>query len=181
MSTLQPLGTPAAGDGTVSLAEVFVRHASELRHFLRGRRGAQDAEDLVQESFVRLIETGRTQEVSNPRAWLYRTSTNLAADAGDHRRVRAAVHVDGADVEAVADQRADPARIIEARQHAQHLWAALAALPEACRHAFLLNRFDGLSQREIALRMGISEKTVERHVLRALGACHDTAAKTGPR
>ena len=60
-------------------------------------------------------------------------------------------------------------------------WAALAALPEACRHAFLLNRFDGLSQREIALRMGISEKTVERHVLRALGACHDTAAKTGPR
>ena len=181
MSTLQPSGTSALESGSASLAEVFVRHANELKHFLRGRRGAESAEDLVQDSFVRLIETGQTQQVANPRAWLYRTGANLSAVAGDHRRVRAAVHVDGADVEAVADQRADPARIVEARQHAEHLWAALQALPEACRHAFLLNRFDGLSQREIALRMGISEKTVERHVLRALAACHDTAAKTGLR
>ena len=181
MSAFQPSGAPAIGNGTASLAEVFVRHANELRHFLRGRRGAEDAEDLVQESFVRLIETGQTQHVSNPRAWLYRTSANLAADAFDHRHVRAAVHVDGADVEAVADRRADPARIVEARQHADHLWAALEALPEACRHAFLLNRFDGLSQREIARHMGVSEKTVERHVLRALAACHDTAVKTGLR
>ena len=174
------MSQPAQGDALVlveapaSFGEVFVRHARELRHFLRTRRGAADADDLVQESFVRLLETGRTQDIANPRAWLYRTSSNLASDGADHRRVRAHVHEDDADVDAVADHRADPARIADARQQVAHLWAALLTLPEACRHAFMLNRFDGLSQREIAAHMGISEKTVERHVLRALAVCQES-------
>lgn len=177
MSAAQSPPTSAPG-GATSLADVYKRLAGELRHFLRGRRGADDAEDLVQDSFVRLLETGRTQEIANPRAWLYRTGANLAADARDHRRVRATVHVDDADVEAVADRRADPARVVEARQQAKQVWAALQTLPEACRHAFLLNRFDGMSQREIALHLGLSEKTVERHVLRALAACQQARTKT---
>ncbi len=163
---------PAVRPGSLRCpGEVFVRHARELRQFLRGRRGAHDAEDLVQESFVRLIETGRIQTVHNPRAWLYRTSANLASDAADHRRVRHAVHVEGTDVEAVPDRCADPARIADARQQATKVWSALQTLPQPCRQAFLFNRFDGLSQREIAVQMGISKKTVERYLLRALATC----------
>ncbi len=179
MSSLQPAGTPALDSETNSLADIFMRHANELRRFLHGRRGAHDAEDMVQDSFVRLIEQGQTQVISNPRAWLYRTGSNLATDAHDYNRVRSAVHVDCANIEAIADQTADPARIIEARQQANHLWDALQVLPEVCRHAFLLNRFDGLSQREIAQRLCISEKTVERHVLRALAACNRAVVKKG--
>lgn len=171
MSGTPPAAPSVLGQGVASLAEVYIRLAGELRQFLRRRRGADDAEDLVQESFVRLLETGRMQEIANPRAWLYRTVANLASDAGDRRRVRAAVHVDDADVETVPDRRADPARVVAARQQAEQVWAALQTLPEACRHAFLLNRFDGMSQREIASHLGLSEKTVERHVLRALAAC----------
>jgi RNA polymerase sigma-70 factor (ECF subfamily) len=154
-----------------AIADFFVRHAHELRHYLRTRRGAQDADDLVQDAFLRLLESGRAQEIINPRAWLYRVSANLAADAGDHLRVRAAVHVDGIEPDSLVADQADLLHALHARRQVQHLWTALQGLPEACRHAFLLNRFDGLSQREIAQRLGLSEKTVERHVLRALAAC----------
>lgn len=161
---------------SAALAELFRQHAAELRGFLRFRRGAADAEDLVQESFVRLLQASATRVPDNPRAWLYRTVANLAADAHDHRlvreRVHVSVHVESAElVDEVADHRADPARQAEANQSLQKAWGALRHLPEPCRQAFLLNRLDGMSQRAIAVQLGISEKTVERYILRALEAC----------
>lgn len=155
-----------------TFADLFRRHAAELAGFLRGSRGAPDAEDLVQESFVRLLQASADEAPDNPRAWLYRTSANLAADAYDHRQVRERLHVEGADVaDEIPDPYADPARHVEASQHLRHVWAALLRLPEPCRQAFLLNRIEGMSQRAIAVRLGISEKTVERHILRALEVC----------
>jgi RNA polymerase sigma-70 factor (ECF subfamily) len=155
-----------------ALTDLFRCHATELKGFLRARRGAADAEDLVQESFVRLLQTSATRPPYDPRAWLYRTGANLAADAYDYRQVREKLHVDWpeADDEA-ADPCADPARHADARQRLRHVWAALQRLPEPCRQAFLLNRLEGMSQRVIARQLGISEKTVERHILRALEAC----------
>jgi len=153
------------------VSDAFRRHAAELRHFLRSRRGAPDADDLVQEGFVRLLQTGTATVPDNARAWLYRTCANLAADSYDHRLVRDKLHVEDADVEGAEDACADPARVADARQQLHEVWAALLQLPVACRRAFLLNRLDGMSQRDIALHLGIAEKTVERHVLRALDAC----------
>lgn len=154
------------------LAELFRHHATELTGFLRARKGAHDAEDLVQDGFVRLIQASAVEAPVNPRAWLYRTVSNLAADAYDHRQVRERLHVD---LPCVADefpeQPVDPARHIEARQQLRHVWTALQRLPEPCRHAFLMNRLDGMSQRAIASQLGIAEKTVERHILRAMQAC----------
>lgn len=155
-----------------ALAELFHRHATELCGYLRARRGAPDAEDVVQESFVRLLATCKTDVPGNPRAWLYRTSANLAADAYDHRQVRSRLYVDWPDLaDEIVDPCADPARHTEASQRLRHILAALQQLPEPCYLAFLLNRFDNLSQRAIAVRLGLSEKTVERYILRALEAC----------
>ncbi len=155
-----------------TFAELFHRHAAELAGFLRVRKGAADAEDLVQDSFVRLLQASATEAPDNPRAWLYRTGANLAADAYDHRQVRERVHVDWPEyADEVPDHPADPARHVEASQQLRHVWAALQRLPEPCRQAFLLNRLDGMSQRAIAAHLGIGEKTVERHILRALEAC----------
>lgn len=153
------------------LGDLFEHYASELQAFLRHRRGRHDAEDLVQDSFVRLIEHGGEQPLDNPRAWLYRTSANLAADAYDYQQVRTGLQGEWDSAEQVEDDCADPARINAGRQQLHCVWRALLKLPEPCRQAFLLNRLDGMSQREIAVHLGISEKTVERHVLRALQAC----------
>ncbi|MBK6675318.1 MAG: sigma-70 family RNA polymerase sigma factor [Proteobacteria bacterium] len=99
------------------------------------------------------------------------------ADARDYRRVREAVHAPApvAHIESIAAPASDPAVQVEAAQRLQCVWQALQVLPAPVRQAFLLNRLEGLSQREIAQRLGLSEKTVERHVLRALEACHAAA------
>lgn len=158
-----------------TLTDLFRRHAAELAGFLRARKGAPDAEDLVQDSFIRLLQASVTEAPDNSRAWLYRTGANLAADAYDHRQVRERIHVDWPEfAEETPDLPADPARRVEASQQLRHVWIALQRLPEPCRQAFLLNRLEGLSQRAIARQLGISEKTVERHILRALEACRRT-------
>lgn len=162
----QPLEKPDA------LAELFRRHAAELCGYLRVRRGAPDAEDIVQESFARLLAACKTGAPDNPRAWLYRTAANLAADAYDHHLVRNRHHVPCPDLlDEAADLCADPAHHAEASQRLRHIWAALQHLPEPCRQAFLLNRLDNLSQRAIAAQLGLSEKTVERHIRRSLETC----------
>lgn len=154
-----------------TFAEIFRRYAGELRRYLRAKRGAHDAEDLVQESFIRLLQTSATNAPENSGAWLYRTCANLASDSYDYRAVRESIHVEWDNLDELEDGCADPAQRVEGRQQLRQVWIALYRLPEPCRHAFLLNRLDGLRQREIAMHLGLSEKTVERHILRALDAC----------
>lgn len=156
------------------IADIFQRYVSELRRYLRARRGAHDAEDLVQEGFVRLLQSSVSGAPGNSRAWLYRTCTNLAYDSNDYRAVRDRVHVECNNLDDLGDECADPARKIEGRQQLQQVWLAMQGLPEPCRHAFLLNRLDGRSHREIAIHLGLSEKTVERYIQRALEVCRRT-------
>ncbi len=154
---------------------LFARHMEEIRRFLRHSRAAPDADDLVQEGFVRLLQCPPERFPDNPRAWLFRTCSNLASDARDYRRVREAAHgrrATPAELDAVAAPALDPAARSEAQDQLLQVWRALQSLPAPCRRAFLLNRLDGMSQRQIAAHLGLSEKTVERHVLRALAACH---------
>jgi len=167
----------AAHEESPGVGSIFTRHADELVRFLRYRRGEPEARDLVQEGFLRLVKGGAGNLPGNARAWLYRTCSNLAADARDYRRVREAVHATApvAHIESIAAPASDPAVQVEAAQRLQCVWQALQVLPAPVRQAFLLNRLEGLSQREIAQRLGLSEKTVERHVLRALEACHAAA------
>jgi RNA polymerase sigma-70 factor (ECF subfamily) len=161
-------------------SDLFAHHAAELRAFLRNRRGVKDAEDLVQESFVRLMQTGASEAPQNSRAWLYRTCANLASDAYDYQQVRRRAHTEGVNLDTLPDEPGDPARLVSTRQELQCVWSALMELPEPCRHAFLLNRLDGMSQRHVAAHLGISEKTVERYVLRALTACRAALSDRSP-
>lgn len=150
---------------------LFRRHAGGLRRFLSGRQGAGEADDLVQDGFLRLLQNDGASALANPAAWLYRTCANLAADRHDYRSVRDAVHVDWENLDELPDEGADPAARFAQRQQLQRIWVALLGLPAPCRQAFLLNRLEGVSQRVIARQLGIGEKTVERHILRALAAC----------
>lgn len=149
-------------------AELFRLHTRELRRFLRRRCGAREDEDLLQDSFVKLLQS---QPPAQPRAWLYRACANLAADAYKRQQIRER-HAPKLEKEE-SSARLDPARGAEARQRLRRVINTLQRQPAVVRQAFLLNRIDGLSQREIAARLGISEKTVERHVLRGLTAAYE--------
>jgi RNA polymerase sigma-70 factor (ECF subfamily) len=153
------------------LTRVFLEIRDELLRFVTRRTGRSAAEDVVQDVWLNLREHGDAEQWREPRAVLFRTAANLGTDT-----YRRDVHTQKlfSGEEAIADAvspSADPAAQAEAANQLERLLAALDQLPTECREALLLNRLEGLTHAEIARRLGISTKTVQRHIERALRAC----------
>ncbi len=144
------------------LPPVFARVRDALR-----RRGSstQDAEDIVQEAWVRLVSYQRDQVVDKPEAFLMRTALNLSVDA--HRmRVSHGEEV-VLDEVVLADEAPAVESVVLGRERMARLTQCLARLGEKNRDIFLAYRLDGLTYREIADHHGLSISTVEKHVAKA--------------
>ena len=127
-------------------------------HYLRD---VEQAEDVVQDCFVRLMEAGGDPQ--NARAWLYTVVRNRCIDLL-RRRNPLLVNIQPEDLDGlISDEEAQERSFREAR-----LWEAIDELPARCREIFLLAKRDGLTYREIAQRLDLSEKTVEHQVSKAL-------------
>ncbi|MTH35235.1 sigma-70 family RNA polymerase sigma factor [Paracoccus limosus] len=138
-----------------------------------------DAEDLVQDVFVNLLRRDAPQ-IQQPRNYLTRAATNAALDHLRRKRVREAVVQTGLDPAHQAPAPQPPVEtILQSRHELAILRAAIAGLPPKCRVAFLLSRDHGLSMREIAGQMGVSESTVEKHLLKAMLRCRAALQAAG--
>jgi RNA polymerase sigma-70 factor (ECF subfamily) len=148
----------------------FDSYADDLLGFFRYKIGEPDAPDLVQDVYLRALTYPATQDVREPRAFLFRIAANLVVD---HLRKRSYRHCESDDglEETIATLAPGPEQAASDSEGVERLCVALSELPPLCRHAFVLNRFDGLSHREIAERLGISEKTVQRYVAKAFEHC----------
>ena len=148
---------------------------AELRQFAQKRLGnVADAEDVVQEAFVRFQRQENHESFENPRAYLYTTVNNLIIDRVRDRRRQGFFsdktsdddqdgstpesQIDALTPEVFAEQRQDLSRVLE----------AVESLPPQARRAFLLHKVRHLSYAEVAKEMGLSKSTVEKHMIRAL-------------
>jgi RNA polymerase sigma factor (sigma-70 family) len=145
----------------------LLAHRSLLHAFFRRRLGSpQDAEDHVQELYLRVLASAESKNVSNWRGFLLRAASNLVTDAFRRGAARqAGRHVGVEEAERIADLRS-PERIVAVREEIEIVRAALAELDPVRREAYLLARFDGLSQKAIAAQLGIEPVTVGRHIER---------------
>jgi RNA polymerase sigma factor (sigma-70 family) len=154
------------------LTRSFMEARDDLLRFLRRRGRQRAAEDIVQTVWLKLRERGEDPQTwEEPRAVLFTTAANLGTD--NHRRetvAERAISREAASAEA-AGPGPDPEAHADAVGQLEQLSAALEKLPEQCRRAFLLNRLEGLTHSEIASQLGVSTKTVQRHIERALRAC----------
>ena len=136
-----------------------------LRAFLRARGcSAEDAEDVAQDCMERLMRY-RDHAEDELRLLLYRIARNRLADLG--RAAPALPHLSLAEHDAPAELPS-PLRQAESRQMLNTLRQALLKLPERCREAYLLNRISGMSYSQIARHRGVTAKTVEKQIARAL-------------
>jgi RNA polymerase sigma-70 factor (ECF subfamily) len=146
---------------------VFDRYRKALRVFFERRTACRsEAEDLVQDVFVRLVAQRDPAAIRNPEAFVFTVAANLIRDQYRSQRVRGTVFEDrdGADV---ADD-SDIERAAGARQELKLAVAALERMPAATRTVFLLHRFEHLSYRAIADRLGLTINQVRGHVARAM-------------
>jgi RNA polymerase sigma factor (sigma-70 family) len=129
---------------------------------------AATSEDLTQEAFTRLLALADKSHIVNLEAYLFQIAGSVLTDHLRRRRVRR----DGAHVPlenaALDAEVLTPARVLEGREAIARVAAALAQLKPKTREIFLLNRMDGLSYTQIAVRLGISPSAVEKHMIKAL-------------
>lgn len=138
---------------------VFSRVMSALK---RRGRSEQDAEDLVQDAYVRLAQFSKVQTVDRPEAFLMKTALNLAIDAHRASVVRGEeVLVD--DV-VIVDGRPSADDVVLSRERLAHLSVCLSRMNEKTRAIFLEHKMDGMSYKEIAQKHGISKSAVEKHI-----------------
>lgn len=156
----------------------------EVRSWLRARMrslNAPDIDDVIQESYARLW-TVEFAAITNPRAYFYQVARNLVLQRARRARV-VPMELMGeiGDLGVISDEPGAE-RGLSARQELDRLMIVVSRLPPQCRRAFELRKFDGLSQREVAERMGVSEGTIEKHLAKALAfVLQETArSQVGP-
>lgn len=152
---------------------LWSKQVLRLRSFLR-RRGQtpEDAEDLVQEAFLRLhvfLTSGR--DVQKPEAFLTRTALNLVIDQSRRDRSQRRGDFVAEEIEelSVIDLAPTPEETLAAEQHLKQMVEVIETkLSARARDVFLLHRIEGFTHEEIAERLGVSVRTVEKDIARAV-------------
>ena len=160
------------------LTRLVQKNDSALRAFLyRLLRSEADAEDVAQESYLKLFRLTRPDEVRYPRALLFRTATNLAIKrlAGGERDKL--VVMDPLDLDALGSQQwsAETAAMYGEAVHQLNL--TIKSLTPRTRQVLILHKYLGMTNQEIADELGITHSTVEQHVTRALAQCRQRMPK----
>lgn len=147
---------------------LFCRRRRALHALAFQRLGnAQDAEDAVQESYVKCLSVA-WESVQSPDAMLTTIHLNVIRDML-RRRVRSPLAAaDAAELEEVRCQAPDPEQALLARRRWDRVAAAIAALPPVCRRVFLMCKLDDRSHAEISAATGMSRAAVEKNVVRAM-------------
>ena len=162
----------AAGDPHVAFVTgVFVRFQRSLLRYLRNllaRR--EDAEDVAQETYLRLVQSGALDRSEvRVRAFMFKAATNLAYDRFRQRRARG--QHDDAEISALPDETPAAERVVALEQAVAIVESTVLGLPPRCRQVFLLRTSHECSYEDIAARLGVSKRTVEREMQAALDAC----------
>lgn len=155
----------------------FFEHYEELiRTWTRRLRNRQEAEDLAHDTFVRVLEA-KSVQVEQPRAYLHQTARNIAVDAYRREDRREAMELEAFDQ---APPSGDPEHFMHAIQLADSIEQALAELPLNCRKIFIWQKIEGLTQQEIAERLGLSKNMVEKYMIRTLRHLRDRLDAMAP-
>jgi RNA polymerase sigma-19 factor, ECF subfamily len=151
--------------------KLFAESHQALHRYIRRFVGSSEtAKEIVQEAFLRTYR--QRESVTTLRAFLFSTARNLAANEYRHRRTVARVALgDLADSRLKTDCESPEAQLLRDERN-RLIQEAIDRLPPQCRAAFTLRVFHECSYKEVADRLGISAKTVEKHIARGLHETH---------
>ncbi len=163
------LGGQNVSGRTPDLHAWFVREVLPLEAVLRGylrnnRQSSADIADLLQDIYMRVYQASRKEFPISTKSLVFTTAHNLLVDRMRRAKVVPLSAVENIEALGIAAETPGPDETAIAREELRRVQAALDQIAPRSKEAIMLRQVEGLSGREIALRMGIAEKTVERHL-----------------
>lgn len=157
------------------LVTYFSLYRAELHRFLMRRVDCEHiANDLLQDTYLRLVDYRNQAQIENPRAFLYRVAGNLAVDhQRSHQRQKSlTANLDNPDHQGDDTALNNPEHILNQQQQLQRLQLAINQLDPVCRDVFIRSRFQSQTHQQIANDLGKSKSWVEKQIVQALRHCH---------
>jgi len=167
---------------TAWIAREIVPHEAAVRRWMARRWGhAVDIEDVIQEAYCRLAGLASVDHIDNPAGYFHRTAHAVASDLMRRAGIINFTLMTQIEWSVVMDGEPLPDRVVEAGQELERVRGLMSALPDACRRVIELRRDGGLSRRETAERLGVSENDVKNHLVRGLQKVMKTLAEQDAR
>jgi RNA polymerase sigma-70 factor (ECF subfamily) len=155
-------------------------HGPQLKAYLRGKfPSVRDVDDVVQESYLRVWKRQAVQPIQSAKSFLFMVAQRIAVDLLRRNRSSPIDPLGSFAASSVLDEAPNAAEALSSREKLDMLLDAMAALPARCYQVLVLHKIEGLSQREVADRLGISERTVQCHTLTAIQRCEDHLRRRG--
>ena len=165
--------------------EILVHEDALVRYLQRCWSRRDEIHDLRQEVYARVYEAAAKSLPTQPKSFLFASARHLMTDRLRRSRVVSIEPMGDFEPSSVLVDDVSPERWSGGRQALLRLADAFDRLPDRCREVVWLRRVEDLSQRDVAMRLGISEKTVEKHIAKGMRmlAAHlfggDEAARAG--
>lgn len=167
-----PLDDARPPDLTLWYREQVLVHEAALRAYLRRAFPiVTDPDNVVQETFVRVLQAHQAGRVENVRGYVFATARNLALALMRRREIISFEPIAEEDGPSISSGEASIPDHVGLKFDLELLREAIQSLPDRCRQVLTLRKIEGLSQREIAARLGISEHTVEAQVTNGMRRC----------
>ncbi len=172
--------TRVCEERAVWLARQVLPHEPALRAWLTRWR-LQDllVDDVVQEAYAVLAARESVDDIRNPRNYLFQTARSIILMHLRRSRVVSIRAVEDMERIAAPAEEPTPEQQVSDREELHQLARAIADLPEMGRQALTLRIIDGLSQREVGERMGISENAAQKHIARSIHLLMDLFGRGG--
>lgn len=151
------------------VAQHVLPHEADVRTWLR-RAGAQpsDVDDIIQQAYCVLSAMSSIDHIDNGRAYFFATARSIRLQRYRRERIVPLHMITDAEAFPIADDAPSPERAAGGRMRLAQVLDALNDLPSGYRETITLRRLDGLTQKETAQRLGVSEKVVENNLARGV-------------
>ena len=157
-------------------------HEGDLRAWLTSRFPTfPDLDDVVQESFFKLIRAHASGPLANPRAYLFATAKNAVLSRFRHQKYERPKGAREIDPLSIVDEMRSPLEEATANDEICLLVRALESLPRRCGQVMTLRKIYGFSQKEVAKQLGITVSTVQVQYAKGLKRCAVFFRKHGYR
>lgn len=143
-------------------------HEATVRAWLRRTVEADELEDVVQQAYAQIAALSDVSHIRSGRAYFFATARSIVLMRVRRARiVRIETMAELGNYEVMGDEPS-PERVATGRSELERVWALIEALPQRCRDIVKMRKIDGLSQREVAERMGVTEHIVENDIAKGL-------------